>query len=435
MPRWYRAYILRKKANIALQQLQQLVEVNKLKHQLSAVRVEKEAGYGAWIFLGIDTEEQGSLPEPLKTLLEHFPAIGSPLDRHVRLEEIRTMTSPDIQLHSYILPLPFVPVSRVAPTDPGGVDDEAAPPSEQEIEETERHDRLLLILSIIGSGSLTTLRNIWTELGGNAEHVRPLLRRLRRLGHLETTADLQRWTIAPTVLVSIAADDGSTRYLLCGRRDQRLLHLLNGEEVAAVQYQPQPAGLGPSAVTMVIDNPQLLSRSLRKYGYRVHIAADASLQLAAVLPEQDGWYLQLERIEGVHPYNYELRRYNGHKFVDLRAFDGQTGLYSLRSENRTIGDMTLHYRAADQRWYRGDWFDMRFAVYVESGTPLTYAYDADSRQLQIPAAYRWPELYERALILASGLLPDLRAGNLVYDGVSPELLDTLAPKLRCEPLE
>jgi hypothetical protein len=28
MPRWYRAYILRKKANIALQQLQQLVEVN-----------------------------------------------------------------------------------------------------------------------------------------------------------------------------------------------------------------------------------------------------------------------------------------------------------------------------------------------------------------------------------------------------------------------
>lgn len=435
MPRWYRAYVLRKKANIALQQLQQLVEVNKLRHQLSAVRVEKEAGYGAWIFLGIDTEEQGSLPEPLKTLLENFPAIGSPLDGYVRLDDIRAMTSPDITLHSYLLPLPFVPVTRAAPTDPGGIDDEVLPPSEQEIEETERHDRLLLILSVIGSGSLTTLRNIWTELGGNPEHVRPLLRRLRRLGHLETTADLQRWTIAPTVLVPTAADDGSTRALLCGRRDQRLLHLLNGEEVAAVQYQPQPSGFGPSAVTVTIDDPQRLRRFLQQCGYTVHVAADAALRLAALLPDRDGWYLQLETIEGVHPHTYALRRYNGRKFVELHAFDGQTGLYSLRSENRIIGDMTLHYRAADQRWYRGDWFDMRFAVYAESGTPLTYAYDADSRQLQIPAAYRWPEIFERALILASGLLPELRAGNLIYDGISPELLETLAPKLRCEPLE
>lgn len=435
MPRWYRAYQPRFKVDRVLRDLQNLVSVNKLSQYLPVVRVQRNEIYSPWVFLGIEAEQIGEIPVELARILDQVTFLGTPLGDPMELDQIRSMVSAELQLHRYLPLLPVVEIKQAAPIDPGAADDEQRLPSDEAIEETFRHDQLLLILSALSSGSQATLRSIWLELGGNAEHLRPMLRRLRRLGHLETTPDLQRWAIAPTVLVPQVAEDGTTRYLLCGRRDQRLLQLLNGDATAGVKYQPQPYGLGPSAVTVAVDNPVLLQGFLKERGYAVQIAEDVALRLAQLLPADDGWYLPLESLEGIRPHNYRIKRYNGRQFVDQPAFSGESGLYTLQTIDGIRSELTLHYRAGDQRWYRGDWYDLRFAAFAAGGLRFSYAYDADGQQLQIAAAQRWPELYERALILASGLLPELRDGTLIYRGISAELLNTLAPKLRCEPLE
>jgi hypothetical protein len=63
------------------------------------------------------------------------------------------------------------------------------------------------------------------------------------------------------------------------------------------------------------------------------------------------------------------------------------------------------------------------------GARATLHYDEDSGQLAIPWGWRWPELYERLLVLASGRLPRLRGPWLVYDAITPQVLDVLTTKL------
>ena len=58
-------------------------------------------------------------------------------------------------------------------------------------------------------------------------------------------------------------------------------------------------------------------------------------------------------------------------------------------------------------------------------------YDYSTNDLLIPVDERWPLLYERALVLASGNLP-ARADNprwLKYSGISSELVQLLTKKL------
>ncbi len=54
----------------------------------------------------------------------------------------------------------------------------------------------------------------------------------------------------------------------------------------------------------------------------------------------------------------------------------------------------------------------------------------DACALAVLLSWRWPELYERTLVLASGRLPDRSGGWLRFDDIDPRLLETLAKKLR-----
>jgi len=57
-------------------------------------------------------------------------------------------------------------------------------------------------------------------------------------------------------------------------------------------------------------------------------------------------------------------------------------------------------------------------------------FSSDRNQLAAPADWRWPEVYERALVLASGRLPLRKNGWLMYEHVGAELVDELCNKLR-----
>ena len=54
----------------------------------------------------------------------------------------------------------------------------------------------------------------------------------------------------------------------------------------------------------------------------------------------------------------------------------------------------------------------------------------------MPARYHWPTIYEKALVLAEGLLPEWKSNkngpDLYYQGVSEELATILCEKLNVE---
>jgi len=102
--------------------------------------------------------------------------------------------------------------------------------------------------------------------------------------------------------------------------------------------------------------------------------------------------------------------------------------------------VNLYFDQPRQRWLKGDWYGLRFLAHHAAGVDFEVVREktqalptsfSSADELLIPADERWPLLYERALVLATGLLPG-QAENpkwLRYQGVSAELSRTLAGKL------
>lgn len=95
-------------------------------------------------------------------------------------------------------------------------------------------------------------------------------------------------------------------------------------------------------------------------------------------------------------------------------------------------EYTLYYDEDTQRWLRADWYGLRFLARYEAGQSCPVQYGSTTSQFAVPLEWRWPELYERALVLASGRLPRRQSGWLIYDGVGRELVDALRGKLRLD---
>ena len=107
-------------------------------------------------------------------------------------------------------------------------------------------------------------------------------------------------------------------------------------------------------------------------------------------------------------------------------------MYCLtRNEEANPYRRVLYLDQPNQRWLRGDWYGLCFLSYHSVGRDFEALCDFSTNNILIPKDERWPLLYERALVLASGTLPS-RAENpkwLRYSGVSSELIQLLSKKL------
>ena len=95
-----------------------------------------------------------------------------------------------------------------------------------------------------------------------------------------------------------------------------------------------------------------------------------------------------------------------------------------------------YYDATTQRWLGGDFYGLRFLTTSDHARPQVRP-NVSTLTLDIDIRQRWPELFERVLVLASGRLPDHAGGAhpfLRYRGISTTLLDILAEKLHLEVL-
>jgi len=437
MPRWYKGFQCGGvEPQVLVDQIAKQVQRNDLGRLVPVVRVEKRARRsGYYLFLGIESPVIGQVPEEVQPLLRCFPQIGHALNQPFTFDEIRPMVGAEHSVHDYVRLIPYVPRSLPPSSDPfeeAGIEEKTVVHDEI-ASRTQQYDRLLAWLSATGQGSWQTFQHAWQslEIADRPQHV---LRRLRLLGHIETSVDRKRWTIAPSVVFPINSGERVGRWVLCGQRSTRLLQRFH--QRANVEIIPQPQGDGPAAVYLDVTSASDLAAILETAGQTVYQVEQPGLTLARVLPSLDGWKQSLESLQGIRPHDFTLKRFTGN-FFDEVHFSGESGLYELwplqvrgSGLSGTRPNYTLYYDATEDRWLRADWYGLRFLARYNAGQQCPVQFSSDRNQLAAPADWRWPEVYERALVLASGRLPLRKNGWLMYEHVGAELVDELCNKLR-----
>jgi hypothetical protein len=343
--------------------------------------------------------------------------------------------SAEYSVYDYVRLIPYIRRSLPPASDPfeeAGTDEETVAHNEI-ASQTQQYDRLLTWLSATGQGSWQVFQHAWQslEIADRPQHV---LRRLRLLGHIETSVDRKRWTIAPSVVFPITSGERVGRWVLCGQRNTRLLQHFH--QRVNVEIIPQPQGDGPAAVYLDVTSASDLATILATVGQPVLQVEQAGLTLARALPSLDNWKRSLESLQGIRPHDFTLKRFTGN-FFDEVHFSGESGLYELWPLQVRVSGLsgarpnyTLYYDATEDRWLRADWYGLRFLARYDAGQPCPVRFNSDRNQLAVPADWRWPEVYERALVLASGRLPLRKNGWLMYEHVGAELVDELRDKLR-----
>lgn len=309
------------------------------------------------------------------------------------------------------------------------------------------HDRLLDWLSAWGNGSWNSFVSACYTLGldreSRAREARRILRRLRLLGHLETNQPGTKWAVTRAGLVGVrpgGADSDRVAFVLCGARDQRLLRTL--QEIAPMRRIPQPQTDGPAAIVIDGHADELREKlDATSCAGQIEVYDNAALSLAKALPPIEQWAATLSALPNLSPHMFECRRLEADSWVE-GPFTGRSGLYELwpaRPSETTIGTRPTYsalYDARAARWLRGDWYGLRFIARALEGRRGKVNLDVHARRLLVPIGWRWPEPYERVLVLASGRLPTLaseKGGSyVVYRDISVELVQAVITKLHLD---
>ena len=297
----------------------------------------------------------------------------------------------------------------------------------------ERYNRLLNWLSANAEGTWQTFARVCDtlQLADNIKGTRSIFRRLILLGHIESSSDGQKWSICPATLVQCAA--GPEVCFLVGQQTPNLIEQLSAHW--EIENTPQTSYQGPSRIKVQSN----LSTNFLVDELQVESVGVASVQLARLLPDLEGWKTILTAIDRINTTHYNIEIWDGSRFSPCDTFYerngqyfGESGMYRLRrGTDANTYQIVLYFDQPNQRWLRGDWYGLRFLTYDSIGRDFEVAYDSGTNDLLIPLDERWPLLYERALVLASGSLPG-RPENprwLKYSGVSSELVQLLTEKL------
>jgi hypothetical protein len=312
-----------------------------------------------------------------------------------------------------------------------------APPTLEQWEETHggepdsviddrRFEQLLWWLSARGQGSWSELASAIEMLELCSDYLNPagILRNLVLLGHVESRTQDNRWSVAPRCSVTCALDD-DVRFLAGARGpgDNVLV-----DDIAGAKRSTQPGAAGPARIALPADTPDV-SDELTPVG-------PAALTLSDLLPCLSDWIANLSELDRPDLGGGALQRFDGRTWQpdsSLRETDkgyrGPSGLYRFLGEGNRILWHAL-FDSERQRWHRADLTGLKFAALtLEARDRLRVTLDPSTRDLLIPVSQRWPLIYERALVLASGWLPAYSRGYLRYCRVGEPLTRQLADRL------
>ena len=419
----------------ALQKITTAVVDATLASQIPLVKLERGARGEFCVFLGVDSDESTGIPGGLGKILQ-ARGIKFEEDSPLRPDEIKSMVQrQDIEIHNFNA-LQYQQMEYEDPGDPFDQSD-AWQPQEASPESCALVERLLHWLSVRGEGTWEGFNQACNVLkvAEDRQEARSALRRLSLLGHLELSDDGSRWSASPAVLVRFPenADGG----FLAGRRTGSFLRRVR--EFWQINETPQSYYSGPPRLDLnsgVAENTAALE---------ITDAGATSTRLTALLPDLNEWKDSLQSLDNLRVTSYGIERWQSGRFQpcdNVYARDGvhygEPGMYRISLEgDRTDRTMTLFFDEPAQRWIRGDWYGLRFLSLEAGQTCIEAVHDSGDGELLIPASQRWPLLYERALTLASGMLPG-RAANpdwLSYPRIPLNLAKVLCRKLNVNLME
>lgn len=446
--RWYQGYRCRKKPQDVVEHISRIVQDESLDKYIPLLRIEKgaKARKEYYLFIAVESSREGEIPSSVEdSSLSHLPYLkpavrGNPPFNY---DQIKPMVGVSHEVLDYTNPIPYQVPEKEANDDPF----ESPIFSDQENINanfevlSQRYQQLLYWLSAVGSGTWETFKKTCQILG--LDYPQRIIRRFRLLGHLEISADGKRWSIAPTALVKVESVSGSQEYFLCGQQSEALLQQLR--QYATVDLTTQNQGNSPPCVKIPLTESQTLE-SLLEYirqssGLVIHAPGNSAENLTEILPTLEKWKLELAALPGIVPSLYDWKRFDGNDWLDC-IFSGETGMYQMwklneRESSKDTQDnrplRTLFYDGDTNTWRQGDWYGLRFLTLHYNDRKCVAHYDPATLRLAVPYSQRFPEIYERALVLASGLLPSYQKTEqnlwLIYKNVGPNLAKQLTQKL------
>lgn len=453
--RWYKALLIKGehvKRQRIINEIQNLITDRKLSEHIPFMYKEqtRNSSSDSYIFMLIKSEEHCKFPQEVKDSLikelcrnqYHFDVSFSE-NQDLRyydqllnfLKEKRRYSARDLDIHNFGITIPYKPVVPTDDSDPFNLEGDISTAIADSLP-PENYDLLLYWISSLGSGSWEAFKLACNML--QIPEPKRILRRLKLLGHIETSADGSRWSGTPISLVSIkASQPNSQEFILCGQRSSNFLDILG--ELTFIEYIEQPKGDAPLCIRVQLGaDPEAIDQLLEVLRDRhipIQNVGNASLKFAEVLPTWQEWMQTLPRISApILGYDYEYYDIQQEKFIKCN-FPNHTGMYQLKHQK--LLQITPHicfFDKANDRWFQGDWYGLRFLALQYSDQRLMAKYDRATNNLYIPWSQRWSEIYERALVLSSGCLPSEVKTNhfgriLQYQNVQAKVAELLANKL------
>ena len=422
------------------ERIRQVLQAEKLTRSIPAIKFEKGARGEFFVFLTVQGTETKNFLNQVQTAFARWNLKGNMIPEFLSYDQIKSMISrTEIETHSLNA---LIYKSLWTNNTGDSFDLSEVSFNTKNTDDTllgERFDKLLYWLSANAEGTWQTFVQVCSvlQLVDDVKSARSIFRRLILLGYLESSEDGQKWSICPTTLVKCAANQEV--YFLTGQQTPKLLNQL--KEKSQLENIPQPDYQGPSCVKVRGVFPEEFSVN----GSRIVFAGAASVWLAQLLPDLAGWKNVLPVIDRLTTTTYNIEIWDGTQFIQDDLFYerhgryfGESGMYRLtKKEENNLYRIVLYFDEPNQQWLRGDWYGLRFLAYNAAGRYFEVKYDSSANEILIPIEERWPMLYERAMVLASGMLPsqskDFRW--LKYSNVSNELVQLLADKLNISIME
>lgn len=287
-------------------------------------------------------------------------------------------------------------------------------------------DDLLIWASETGSGSWAQLRDTAAYLArvhGAQDRPWYLAAPLSDLGHLDLSWSSERWSVSNPALV-MARGCGLCAFLV-GARPRRLLERFQEAADAQDIYPFEiPQGRAPAALFAKCASVE----SGRALADRVGIPLlfDPSAALAQRVLRIDPTSLELA---SPVPFEDTLERFDSQSAKWVSSGDrDQPGLYRTDLYGRSIFRLSR-----DGQWYKVDQATGQLLVLNSRSDLLRWSQPspdwAKPSLVEVPSWLALPQLVERSLVAASGLLPIRERGKRLYRNVSRVVAASLAERL------
>ena len=428
--RWYAGFSCRGNPQEVLELISRKVQEFELSTLVPLIRVEKKARGQFYVFVAVESERPGQFPSAFEDYLHPLPCFEYPAVKgasHFTYEQIKPMVGPAHKVEEYTNPIPFQEPQLRINHDPF---------ADFEVLDAQQNSnpnltKLLDWLSAKGYGSWETFQNVCQSLA--IEHPGHVLRKLKLSGHIETSPNGKKWSIAPTAIVPLNPDPENLEFYLCGQQNTCLRQDL--AKIADIKPEGQPTTFGLPRWKVIFSDRATYEQLEMLGNVKIHKPGNIAQRLAECLPKIEEWQANLPIVGGIVSTQYHWRQYQpeSQAFQDYSLPD-QTGLYEMRREaDQSYPERPFFYEADTEIWRQGDWYGLRFLALYHSGNIQECAYRPHQKQLAILAAERWPQLYERALVLASGYLPSWHniydQSWLIYHNITSDLAYWLTEQL------